>query len=264
MGPPHTCEPPPDEVAAHPLMDNDLVAVYWGDRITGFVPSARDLASWLERLRALDPAFDSFTPHFVNPQRTPAPSDFLSVEYLEWWIEREQMLNDLRPRQVMPGCGSTLFGVLSSAKGTGPWARPVEVNVACNSAKASPNRAMIYFPRVVTTTHPHLFEPAFARAVLHASIDTWHPDWGLVESSALLRSAIKRGEKGAPRVGWLTYLRGTSVDQAQLPAGVQMTRYGDGVIIEIAESLTLVSPDTASAVREVLLATWHQIFGLGD
>lgn len=255
-GPPYGGGPSPDEVAVHPALDNDLIAVYWGDRITGFAPAARDLAGWLERLRALDPAFDGFTPHFVNPQRTPAPSALLSVEYLEWWIEREQMLNDLRPRQVMRGGGSKLFGVLSSAKGTGPWARPVEVSITCNSAAGSPNLAMIHFPRAVTTTHPPMFEPAFSRAVLEAGIDSWHPDWGLVESTALLQAALRRGQKGAPRVGWLTYVRGPTFDPAQLPVSVQMTRYGDGVIIEIAESLTLASPDTASAVREVLLATW--------
>ncbi|RYZ34244.1 MAG: hypothetical protein EOO71_39635 [Myxococcaceae bacterium] len=90
-------------------------------------------------------------------------------------------------------------------------------------------------------------------AVLRAAALAWEPVWGVATSQAHRKLLDERGVRGAPRVGWVTYLAGHRGAMPLLPAPVRIEPVeGRGTLIILtSERFSVANPEHVALAERV-------------
>ncbi|CAM3167272.1 immunity 52 family protein [Corallococcus soli] len=89
--------------------------------------------------------------------------------------------------------------------------------------------------------------------LLRAAAVAWEPVWGIATSQAHRKLLDERGVRGAPRLGWVTYLEGHRGVVPPLPAPVRIENVeGRGALITLTpERFTVANPEHMALAERV-------------
>jgi hypothetical protein len=236
------------------LVDTYYIGAYWGDRGESVDVCARRAARLLAGLAACDGMFARWY------EKGRSRSDALSREVGASEGALRDLLLSGRNRKDADGGVIERLGFGLSLWTGGEDGESADLMIKCGLHAATPglmNSCVIGLPHKGDAADRLLrVEPLLK--ILKAVVETWEPDWAVVNSRNFREKISRAFRKVArqPAVGWMLYLSARQGLIPTLPGPSSVTSLGAGSLIVLTEDrLTASRPDhlnIAEGVRTLL------------
>ncbi|RKH15620.1 hypothetical protein D7X74_17880 [Corallococcus sp. CA047B] len=222
------------------------VGSYWGPRKETPEACALRLGDFLTGMREVDPSFA----RWFQPGRS-------RKDALTRPIELEPAELEKRVRRGKDRVVEEIGFRVEGWNGVGDDHDASGFLVTCGSHAARVSNACVITLPSLGPNADRVLTAHVLAAVLRVSAVAWEPSWGVATSQAHRKLLDERGVRGAPRVGWVTYLEGRRGTVPPLPAPVRIEPVEDRgtLIILTPERFTVANPEhlaLAEQVRELL------------
>ncbi|GEN07066.1 Immunity protein 52 [Myxococcus fulvus] len=224
------------------MTESYYAGVYWGARKESAEECARRLQVLLERL----PAVDSSLAHWFQQGKSRAEA--LKRPLLPQLAELEPFVLRSKDR-VVDELGFSIAGW----NGASADDETTSFLIACGGhSEWVGNRCVYTLPSRGPSLERLLSEPTPSALLRHTAV-AWEPDWGVAISEQHRDLQKPHRPKGAPYVGWVTYLARHRGTVPPLPAPVRVeTVEGKGTLIVLTpERFTVSNPEHVALVEQV-------------
>lgn len=227
------------------MIETYIAGTYWGPRRESAEECAQRAQTFFQNLRLCDPLFS----HWFRPPRsrkhssTPLSLDVSSLRHLF-----SQGTTDNDDGRVIEDLGFRIFADSGSWPDT-PSREFSSLTIKGGSyAEHVPNSCVLNLPSAGEPME-RLVQASALEKILRTMIQTWDPDWGVVNSST--HQLLNKSPTPVPYIGWMMYLAHRWAVPPALPSQVRVER------VEDKGSLVILTPErfTASNPEHVALAS---------
>ncbi|MGV9210899.1 Imm52 family immunity protein [Micromonospora sp. RB23] len=226
------------------MADLFYVGAYWGPRTESAAECADRLASCLGQIGAVHPALATWFRKGKSKSAASGKPVATNGEALKELLIGGRNRTDVGG-DVIDELG---FNVALWNKN----AVPISFSTTCGASPAMTS-IMNYFTLELpapSDASAELYDPAVARAVFWAVVESWNPRWATFASYSM--RATQAGTPGRPVGGWMTYISGVASTSAVENSEVSVERFSNGAVLTAGADPLHVSDAQLAAVTDFI------------